>query len=42
MAGGIEQTVLVKNNVWFYEGESSALETLTVHFADGSTELLGH
>jgi hypothetical protein len=42
LAGGAEQTVAVKNNVWAYEGASSALESLTVHYADGSTQRIGH
>jgi hypothetical protein len=42
MAKGSEQTVPVKNNVWAYEGSSGALSSLTVHFADGSTETIGH
>lgn len=37
-AGGKEVTVPVKDNVWFYEGASPSLTSLTVHFADGSTE----
>lgn len=40
MAAGAEATVPVKNNVWAYEGPSSALESLTVHYANGSTQTL--
>lgn len=40
MAGGREVTVPVKNNVWAYEGENSAIGSLTVHFNDGSTETI--
>lgn len=39
-AGGQEVTVPVKNNVWAYEGRDSALEALTVHYADGTTSVL--
>jgi hypothetical protein len=41
MAKGSEQTVPVKNNVWAYEGSSSALSSLTVHYADGVTQTIG-
>ena len=40
MAGGEEVTVPVKNNVWAYEGDNSAIGSLTVHFNDGSTETI--
>ena len=40
MAGGQEVTVPVKNNVWAYEGDNSAIGSLTVHFHDGSTETI--
>lgn len=40
MAGGQEVTVPVKNNVWAYEGDNSAINSLAVHFSDGSTETL--
>ena len=40
MAAGAETTVPVKNNVWAYEGPSSAQESLTVHYANGSTQTL--
>jgi len=40
MADGAETTVPVENNVWAYEGPSDALQTLTVHYADGSTQTL--
>ena len=40
MAGGQEVTVPVKNNVWAYEGDNSAIGSLTVHFNDGSTETI--
>jgi hypothetical protein len=39
-AGGQEVTVPVKNNVWAYEGQNSALEGWRVHFADGTTSVL--
>lgn len=42
MADGAEQTIPVKNNVWAYEGDNSALESLTVHYADGSEQTLDH
>jgi hypothetical protein len=42
MAHGSEQTVPVKNNVWAYEGSSGALASITVHYADGSTQTIGH
>ena len=41
-AHGREQTVPVKNNVWFYEGWSNALRSLTVHYADGRTKTITH
>jgi hypothetical protein len=37
-----EQTVPVKNNVWFYEGRSNALRSITVHYADGRTRTITH
>jgi hypothetical protein len=40
MAGGQEVTVPVKNNVWAYEGDNSAISSLTVHFNDGRTETI--
>ena len=40
MAGGQKVTVPVKNNVWAYEGDSSGLNSLTAHFADGSTRTI--
>jgi hypothetical protein len=40
VAGGQEVTVPVKNNVWAYEGNNSAIDSLTVHFNDGSTETI--
>jgi hypothetical protein len=39
-AGGQAVTVPVKNNLWYYAGPNSAGEHITVHFADGSSELL--
>ena len=42
IAHGSEQTVPVKNNVWAYEGSSSAVSSLTVHYADGSTQTITH
>jgi hypothetical protein len=42
MAAGAETTVPVTNNVWAYEGSSAALQSLTVHYADGTTETLTH
>ena len=40
VAGGQEVTVPVQDNVWAYEGENAALNDLTVHFNDGTTEVL--
>jgi hypothetical protein len=40
IAGGQEVTVPVKNNVWAYEGDNSAIGSLTVHFHNGSTETI--
>ena len=40
MAHGSEKTVPVKNNVWFYEGRSNALGSITIHYADGHTRTL--
>ena len=42
MGSGTEQTVPVQDNVWAYEGHNSALESLTVHYADGSTQTINH
>lgn len=39
-AGGAEETVPVEHNVWAYEGASGALQSLTVHYADGSSQTL--
>lgn len=41
-AHGREQTVPVKNNVWFYEGNSNVLASITVHYANGRTRTLTH
>lgn len=42
-AGGQQVTVPVKNNLWYYAGPNSAMSgDMTVHFADGNTELLQH
>jgi hypothetical protein len=41
-AHGREQTVPVKNNVWFYEGNSNILASITIHYANGSTRTLTH
>jgi hypothetical protein len=40
MAGGHQVTVPVHDNVWAYEGDAAALESATVHFADGTTLVL--
>lgn len=40
-AGGTIKTVPIINNVWVYEGASSALRSLTVHYRDGTTSVLG-
>jgi hypothetical protein len=42
LADGSEQTVPVTNNVWAYEGNSGALASLTVHYADGTTQTIAH
>jgi len=39
MAGGGETTVPVTDNVWIYAGQAN-LQTVTVHWADGSTQAL--
>lgn len=39
MAGGVETTVRVKDNVWAYEGQAN-LRSVTVHWANGSTQKL--
>lgn len=41
-AHGGEQTVPVKHNVWFYEGNSNVLRSITIHYANGSTRTLTH
>jgi hypothetical protein len=40
--GGSEHTMPVVHNVWAYEGDSSALESITVHYADGRTKTITH
>jgi hypothetical protein len=39
-AGEGETTVPVEENVWAYEGPSNALQSLTVHYADGTSQTL--
>ena len=39
-AAGHVQTIPVVSNVWFYAGQSSALESLTLDYADGKTQTL--
>jgi len=39
-AGDQEVTVPVKDNVWYYAGASSAINDMTIHFANGSSQLL--
>ena len=41
MAGGVETTVPVTDNVWIYAGQAD-LQTVTVHWADGSTQTLSN
>jgi hypothetical protein len=42
-AAGQQITVPVKNNLWYYEGPNSAMTgDMTLHLANGSTELLQH
>jgi hypothetical protein len=41
MGGGSEHTVPITNNVWAYEGDSD-LRTITVHYADGTTQTISH
>jgi hypothetical protein len=40
--GGGEHTVPVRNNLWGYVGDSSALESITVHYADGTSRVITH
>ena len=40
--GGRMQTVRVVNNVWVYEGPNSALGSITVHYADGTSRTITH
>ena len=40
--GGNEQIVPVVNNVWAYEGENNSLQSITVHYADGTTQTITH
>jgi hypothetical protein len=42
MAHGIEKSVPVKDNVWFYEGRSNVLGSITIHYTDGHTQTLTH
>ena len=39
VADGIDTTVPVTHNVWYYEGESEALSALTIHYLDGTTRV---
>jgi hypothetical protein len=41
-ADGTEKTIPVTNNVWYYEGDSDILRSLTVHFKDGTSQTLTH
>ena len=41
-ADGTVKTIPITNNVWVYEGVSNALQSLTVHFRDGSETVLEH
>lgn len=41
-ASGGEQTVPVQNNVWVYEGENSALTSITLHYGDGTSRTISH
>ena len=41
-AHGKLQTVPVRHNVWFYEGRSDLMKSITVHYADGKTKTLTH
>jgi len=34
--------VPVKNNVWFYEGNSNVLASITIHYANGNTRTITH
>jgi hypothetical protein len=38
--GGGEHTVPVVNNAWVYVGDASALESITVHYDDGTSETI--
>lgn len=40
VANGSERTVLVKDNVWAYQGAVEPVPPLTIHYADGSTQQL--
>jgi hypothetical protein len=35
---GADDTVPVENNVWAYEGPSTDLQSLTIHYTDGATQ----
>jgi hypothetical protein len=39
-AAGHVQTIPVVSNVWFYLGQSSAVQSLTLHYADGKIQTL--
>jgi hypothetical protein len=41
-AHGKLQTVPVRHNVWFYQGQSSLMRSITVHYADDKTKTLTH
>lgn len=42
MAGDQTVTIPVTDNVWAYEGHNSARNSLTVHYADGTTSVLDY
>jgi hypothetical protein len=41
-ADNTEHTVPVVHNVWFYVGQSNAGRSLSVHYADGTTQVVTH
>ncbi len=41
-AHGKQQTVPVTHNVWFYEGQSNILNSITLHYANGTSKTLIH
>jgi hypothetical protein len=42
VAEGVQRTVPVVHNVWYYRGQSRALASVTLHYADGHSQAINH